>query len=267
MFVKRLLVACAAVGMLGWFAAAVEAAAGEPPLRCLIVDGQNNHRWQETTPVMKRILEETGLFRVDVATSPPKGADMSGFRPDFAKYQVVLLNYNGAPWPPETQKAFEDYVRGGGGVVVGGVVVVHAADNAFPRWKAYNEMIGLGGWGGRNEKAGPYVYWKDGRIVRDPSPGRGGSHGPQHPFQIVVREPDHPITRGLPPRFMHAKEELYNRLRGPAKNLTILATALSPKEKRGTGRHEPVLMTIAWGKGRIFHTVLGHGAEHTGPSR
>jgi len=84
------------------------------------------------------------------------------------------------------------------------------------------------------------------------------SHGPQHPYQIIVREPDHPITKGLPKAFMHSKDELYSNLRGPAKNLTVLATALAAKEKGGTGRHEPILMTIAWGKGRIFHTVLGH---------
>ena len=142
----------------------------------------------------------------------------------------------------------------------GGLVVIHAANNAFGKWDEWNEMIGLGGWGGRNEKSGPWVYWQSGEIVRDLSKGRGGSHGVQHPFPIDVREPDHPIMKGLPPRFMHAKEELYNQLRGPAKNLTVLATALSPKDKRGSGRHEPVVMAIEYGKGRSCHNVLGHAA-------
>ncbi|MFO8014174.1 MAG: ThuA domain-containing protein [Phycisphaerae bacterium] len=244
-----LVTACAALLVL----AAPAVTAAEPPLKCLIVDGQNNHNWKETTPIMKEILEETGLFTVDVATSPAKNEDMSGFTPEFAACDVVLLNYNGKAWPEETNQAFLDYVKGGGGVVV-----VHAADNAFGNWKEYNEIIGLGGWGGRNEKSGPYVYYKDGKLVRDTSPGRGGSHGPQYPVQIVVREPDHPVTKGLPATFMHSKEELYHSLRGPAKNLTVLATALAEKEKRGTGRHEPVLMDIRWGDGRIFHTVLGH---------
>ncbi len=241
--------AAAAVALL----AAPVAQAAQPSLKCLIVDGQNNHNWRQTTPIMKQILEETGLFTVEVATSPDKNEDMSGFKPAFARYDVVLLNYNGKAWPEETNQAFLDYVKGGGGVVV-----VHAADNAFGKWKEYNEIIGLGGWGGRNEKSGPYVYYKDGQLVRDTSPGRGGAHGPQYPVQIVVREPDHPVTKGLPEKFMHSKEELYHSLRGPAKNLTVLATALAEKEKRGTGRHEPVLMDIRWGDGRIFHTVLGH---------
>ena len=247
-----LLVAVAAAVAIALFVPTA-ARAAEPSLTCLIVDGQNNHNWKETTPIMKEVLEETGLFTVDVATSPAKNEDMSGFKPAFAACDVVLLNYNGKAWPEETNQAFLDYVKGGGGVVV-----VHAADNAFGKWKEYNEIIGLGGWGGRNEKSGPYVYYKDGKLVRDTSPGRGGSHGPQYPVQIVVREPDHPVTKGLPAKFMHSKEELYHSLRGPAKNMTVLATALAEKEKRGTGRHEPVLFTIRWGEGRIFHTVLGH---------
>jgi len=228
-------------------------AIGAPPLKALIVDGQNNHNWKITTPPLKKLLEETGLFTVDVATTPPRGEDMSGFKPDFAAYDVVVSNYTGAVWPEATNQALEAYISGGGGMVI-----YHAASNAFPNWKEFNEMIGVGGWGGRNEKHGPYLYWKDGKIVRDMTPGPGGTHGPQHPFQLIVREPDHPITKGLPEKFMHSADELYSRLRGPAKNLTVLATAYADPDKRGTGNHEPILMTISYGKGRIFHTALGH---------
>ena len=153
----------------------------------------------------------------------------------------------------ETQDSFVKYMMKGGNLVV-----VHAADNSFPKWKEFNEMIGLGGWKGRNEKDGPYVYWKDGKIVRDESKGRGGSHGRPWEYKVVVRENKHPITRGLPPEFLMVKEELYDRLRGPAKNMTVLATAFA---EGGSERHEPVLMTIKYGKGRVFHTVMGH--SHT----
>ncbi|MBN2294601.1 MAG: ThuA domain-containing protein [Pirellulales bacterium] len=232
------------------------ASAHAGPIKALIVDGQNNHDWKGTTPMLKKQLEETGLFSVDVVTSPEKGKSMDGFNPQFSKYDVVVSNYTGDPWPERVKKALEDYVAGGGGLVI-----YHAANNAFADWKAYNEMIAVGGWGGRNEKHGPYIYWRDGKVVRDMEPGRGGSHGPQHEFVIVVREPNHPITRGLPEKFMHSSDELYCKLRGPAKNLTLLATAFSPKDKRGTGRHEPMLMTIAYGKGRVFHTAFGHGPK------
>jgi len=233
--------------------AVMVAVAGAEPLKALIVDGQNNHQWQVTTPPLKKLLEETGLFTVDVATTPPRGQDMSGFKPSFADYNVVVMNYTGDSWPEETNVAFERYVSSGGGLVV-----YHAASNAFPKWKEFNEMIGVGGWGGRSEKDGPFIHWKDGQIVRDMSPGRGGMHGPQHEFQLVVREPNHPITDGLPERFMHCADELYSQLRGPAKNVTVLATAFADPAKRGTGRHEPILMTISYGKGRVFHTALGH---------
>ena len=228
-------------------------ARAEPPIKALIVDGQNNHKWQETTPVLKSLMEESGLFSVDVTTSPPKGQDMSGFKPNFAAHDVVVTNYTGDYWSEETQDALEEYVSGGGGLVI-----FHAANNAFPKWKEYNEMIAIGGWGGRNEKSGPYLYWEDGKVVRDPSPGRGGGHGPQHAFQIVVREPDHPITRGLPKVFMHSADELYSFLRGPAKNVTVLATAFSDSKKGGSGKHEPMLMTIDYGKGKVFHIAYGH---------
>ncbi len=232
---------------------AVGVSAAEP-IKALIVDGQNNHNWAGTTPHLKKLLEETGMFAVDVATAPPRGEDMSGYKPKFTDYDLVVLNYHGDAWPEETNQAFVKYVADGGGVVV-----YHAACNAFSKWKEYDEIIGIGGWGGRDEKNGPYVYWKDGKIVRDMTPGRGGTHGPQHAFQLIVREPDHPITKGLPEKFTHSKDELYIKLRGPAKNLTVLATAYADPAKKGTGYHEPVLMTIAYGKGRVFHTTIGHG--------
>ncbi|HXT58271.1 MAG TPA: ThuA domain-containing protein [Pirellulales bacterium] len=228
----------------------------EPQLKALIVDGQNNHNWQATTPLLKKHLEDSGLFSVDVATSPPNGQDLSGFQPNFAAYDVVVSNYNGAAWPKATQDALAQFVADGGGLVV-----VHAADNAFPEWKEYNQMIGVGGWGGRNEKSGPYVRYRDGKFVRDTSPGGGGSHGSQHPFVVVVRDAKHPITAGLPSSWLHAADELYDRLRGPAENMTVLATAYADKAEGGSGEHEPMLMVIDYGKGRVFHSTLGHSPE------
>ena len=222
-------------------------------MKALIVDGQNNHGiWPKTSKMMKQYLEETELFTVDIATTAKKGTDQN-YKPKFSDYDVVISNYNGAAWPKETNEAFVEYVKGGGGFVV-----VHAANNAFGNWKEYNEIIGLGGWGGRNEKSGPYVYFKDDKVVRDESKGRGGHHGPQHPFEIIVRDAEHPITKGMPGNWLHEKDELYDYLRGPATNMTVLATALASKDKGGSGRHEPMLMTIEYGKGRIFHTPMGH---------
>jgi type 1 glutamine amidotransferase len=233
----------------------VRTASAADKLPALIVDGQNNHAiWPKTTKMMQRYLEESGLFTVDIATTAPKGTD-DNFRPDFSKYRVVVSNYNGAPWPEATQTAFVEFIKNGGGFVV-----VHAANNAFGKWPEYNEIIGLGGWDGRNEQSGPYLYAKDdGSLVRDTAQGRGGSHGAQHDFTVVVRDTQHPITKGLPREWLHIKDELYDRLRGPAQNVQVLATAFADPSKGGSGRHEPMLFTISYGQGRIFHTTLGHG--------
>jgi len=233
----------------------IEAQAGLAQYKALLVDGQNNHNWQETSPHIKRALESSGLFTVDISTSPAQGEDLSGFKPDFDAYAVVVSNYNGEPWSLETEAALEAYVRGGGGFVS-----VHAANNAFPEWKEYNRMIGLGGWGGRDETWGPYVRFRGGEVIQDATPGRGGGHGNKHEFQVVVRDSEHPITRGLPTKWMHTEDELYDRLRGPAEHLTVLATAYSDPATRGTGENEPILMTVKFGKGRVFHTTLGHHA-------
>jgi uncharacterized protein len=254
-------------------------AAGQAPYQALIIDGQNNHvMWPKTTVMMKTYLEQTGLFSVEVARTkytwrgdellakfPVEGLKTQAkpepivdpdFKPEFSKYDVVVSNFGwgAAPWPKETQESLDAYIRGGGGLVI-----VHAANNSFGDWPEYNRMIGIGGWGDRNEQHGPYVYYdKSGDLLRDTSAGKGGSHGKQHEFQVVIREPQHPIVKGMPREWMHAKDELYDRLRGPAEQMQVLATAYADESTGGSGRHEPMILTIRYGEGRIFHTPMGH---------
>lgn len=231
-------------------------AKGATPIRVMILDGQSGgpyHDWQHITPVLKKELEDTGLFQVDVVTSPRSNGDFSQFHPDFNKYRVVVLNYDGPDWPDDLKTSFENYVTSGGGLVT-----VHAADNSFPYWRAFNEMIGVGGWRGRNEKSGPMWYYANGELTADNTPGAAGSHGVRLPFQVATRKPDHPIVKDLPTAWMHAGDELYATLRGPGHNMTVLATAHSEPSNRGTDRDEPVLMVLSYGKGHIFHTTMGH---------
>jgi type 1 glutamine amidotransferase len=258
------------------------ATAADEALKALIIDGQNNHTdWPQTTAMMRQYLRDLGGFEVDVArtrftwngkqlleqfplddgrqytdeASPKSDPD---YAPPFSHYDVVISNFghSAADWPDRTKTSFEQYVQNGGGLVI-----VHAANNSFGNWPAFNQMIGLGGWDGRNETSGPYVYYDpDGNPVRDPSPGPGGGHGPQHEFQIVIRDDKHPITNGLPASWLHSQDELYHGLRGPAENMKILATAYSAKKQGGTDRHEPMLMTVDYGRGRVFHTPMGHAS-------
>ncbi len=226
------------------------------PINTLILTGQNNHNWEVSSVVMKQILENSGQFQVDILISPEKGSDMSTFIVDFSPYSLVILDYNGDPWPEQTKKRFVDYATKGGGIII-----YHAADNPFPDWDEFSKICALGGWEGRNEKSGPYVYWQNGALVKDMTPGPGGSHGRQHEYIVNCRNTDHPITQGLPNRWLHAKDELYDRMRGPGNIKDILYTAYSDPETGGSGREEPLVFTVDYGKARIFHTMLGHAGE------
>jgi hypothetical protein len=248
------------VALCAMFLTPLVSAAG--PIQVMLLDGESGgpyHNWKLTTPILKKELQDTGLFKVTVVTAPPSSGDFSGFHPDFGNYQVVVSNLDSQSWPDGVRTQLEEYVSKGGGLVI-----VHAADNAFPDWPAYNEMIGIGGWRGRTEKSGPMWYFNEGKLISDPSPGHAGSHGARRPFQITAREPAHPILKGLPTVWMHAPDELYATLRGPGKNMTVLATAHSDPQNAGTGHDEPILMVLNYGKGRIFHTVLGHDATGLG---
>ncbi len=260
-------------------ACALLAAPSQAKLKALIMDGQNNHEvWPKSTIMMKHMLEDSGLFEVELARSkftwkagreksflelagiPSKDLKKSktdpDFAPDFNKYDVVVNNfgYRAAPLPETTQKALEDYVKSGGGLVI-----IHAADNSWGEWDEYNKMIGVGGWGGRTEKTGPYVYIDaNGKEIRDTSPGKAGTHGKRHEFPITVRTPDHPIMKGLPKVWMTSQDECYAILHGPAENMTILATAQDQTVAERKEQHQPALMAISYGKGRCFHSILGH---------
>lgn len=257
----------------------------KPPkkIKVLIVDGQNNHHvWPKSTIMMKQYLENTGLFLVDVERTKYlwKGEKLKSFLPlantnkeseflkkpqadpefcpKFNKYDVVVSNFgwNAASWSKKAQKAFHKFVKRGGGFVS-----VHAANNSFPEWLGYNKMIGLGGWGNRTEKDGPYVYYNnEGELIRDHSKGNSGAHGKRHEFPVTIRVADHPITKGMPKVWLTTADECYAKLRGPAENMTILATGKDQNIKAPTDRHEPIFIVTNYGKGRVFNTILGHDA-------
>ena len=194
-------------------------------IRVLLISGANNHNWRITTPLMQGFLERTGRFQVDVTLEPK--IDLANAK-KLARYQVLLLDYNGPRWDEPGQSNFLEAVKQGTGVVV-----IHAADNAFRGWKEYEKLIG--------------IAWRE-----------GAGHGRFHEFSVKFTVKDHPITRGLKDFEKHP-DELYHRLlRAPDAEFTVLATAFSDPVTGGTGNEEPMALVSTYGKGRMFHTPLGH---------
>lgn len=210
-------------------------------IRALILSGRNNHEWRITTPYLRKLLVDSGRFDVRV-TEEPTGMTSA----TLAAYDVVVSDYCGPRWGETAEKALVDFVKSGKGLVI-----VHAADYSFgvmpvlgdhmtsagftePPWTEYGDMAGA---------------------VWTPGPPRTG-HGKRHIFKVKFTVPDHPIGRGLEEGF-YANDELYFgfQMRPGAK---VIGTAFNAKEMKGSGKDEPILWTVDYGKGRVFHTALGH---------
>jgi type 1 glutamine amidotransferase len=223
-------------------------------IEVLIVDGFSNHNWKQTTSVVKSILEESGLFNVSVSTITVSTAqkDQNKWSPDFKAYDVVIQNTNNIQnkdlrWPERVEKKLEKYVKSGGGLYV-----FHSANNAFSQWEEYNLMIGLG-W--RSPMEGIALTVKDDGQVEEIPVGEGKTtyHGPRNDVVIHVLN-HHPINDDFPEAWQTPDMELYKYARGPAKNLSVLSYANDPD----TNINWPVEWTVAYGKGRVYNSSMGH---------
>ncbi|NQT89323.1 ThuA domain-containing protein [bacterium] len=200
------------------------------PLRVLLLTGRNNHNWKATTPVVQQMYEKSGHFTVTVCAKPETLT-----AEEFGKCDVVVSNWSNWPktdhrdWGEDTEKAFLDFVRGGGGFVV-----FHAAAATFTAWPEFQQLIG--------------TTWAKGKT----------GHGPIHEFEVKIADAEHPVTKGV--KNFTMRDELWHRA-GRTGELKILCTAMSEKKKGGSGQEEPVAHWREFGKGRCFHMILGHDAK------
>ncbi|MEO8019605.1 MAG: ThuA domain-containing protein [Pseudomonadota bacterium] len=251
---SRILFCFLCVGLSGAVMAPdVEARGSEPKIRVLIVDGFSNHDWRLTTRSIRSILQPSGLFVVDVSTSPPDAGapGWDKWRPRFDDYDVVIQqcnDINGGPsWPGPVRESLERYVRRGGGLYVW-----HSGNNAFANWPEYNAMIGMG-W--RDKSYGTAIaVGDDGKLLRF-APGEGENTGHGARFDaLITRVGDHPIQHGMPRQWTAADIEVYYYVRGPAKHLQILSYAHEPK----TQMNWPTEWTVRYGRGRVYTSTFGH---------
>src|SRR5258706_1718634 len=219
-----LLLACGFIGL------AQPSDAKNAVIRVLIVTGENNHDWKHTSPHFKQVLEETGRFTCEITETP---AATLADEKKLKEFDVLLLDYNGKRWGEAAEANFLKAVQNGTGVAV-----VHASNNAFPGWVEYEKLVGL--------------LWRE-----------GTGHGAYHPFDVKITDHNHPITRDLPDLKAHP-DELYHHLRNSQSvEQRVLATAFSAKDKGGTGEDEPMIIVKTYGKGRVFHTPMGHVGDMT----
>ena len=228
----------------------------DPPARIkvLIVDGYSNHDWQRTTRLVRGILEPTGLFEVAVSTAPADTNDpaYAAWNPSFKNYDVVIQTCNdlggrGPLWPAAVREAFEKFVHDGGGVFV-----LHAGNNAFADWEAYNKIIGLG-WRKKDFGYALRINTNGAAEKIPPGEGPGTSHGARTD-RVIHRLGEHPIHAGLPRAWKTPLIEVYTYARGPAENLTVLSWAEDPK----TLARWPIEWTVQYGEGRVYNSTFGH---------
>jgi type 1 glutamine amidotransferase len=219
----------------------------------LIVDGFSNHDWKQTTKLVKWILEDRGHFDVDVSTIPLDSNQRVEWLPQFSKYAVVIQNTNNIHdqklrWPSKAQEALEKYVANGGGLYV-----LHSANNAFPHWAEYDKMIGLG-W--RPKSFGYALEVDKAKHVVIIPPGEGEATGHGDRFNAVVQILNrHPINNSYPEQWQTANTEVYYFPRGPAENLTVLSYAY---DSTSTKKQWPVEWVVAYGRGRVYNSSMGH---------
>lgn len=202
----------------------------EPPgsgTKVLLVTGIDypGHPWRQTAPVLRALLEKDARLQVRVAENP----DVLG-SPRLAAWDVVILHFMDWEVPGPGPAARENLQR----VIAGGkgLLLTHFACGAWDgnEWPEFVRLAGR---------------------VWDPKL-RG--HDPHGTFRVEIADPEHPITRGL--AAFETLDELYTCLTGDTP-IHVVAKATSKVDSR----EYPMAFILDFGKGRVFHTVLGHDAR------
>ena len=195
--------------------------------KVLVVTGLEypGHKWMQTAPLIVKLLTEDKRLEVSYTEDYTILA-----RKEIFKYDTLFLNYqnHNEPGPEGALKNLTKYIKDGGGMAL-----FHFACGAFitqPK-KVYNPKF--------MEIAG-----------RSWNPKLRG-HDPYGTFAVNIADKNHSVTKGM--KDFEQVDELYTCLDGDA-TIHVLATAIS----KGDKKVYPIAFTCTPGKGRVFHSVLGH---------
>jgi len=208
------------------------------PKKIAVLTGASEHDWQRASKLCGQILEETGHFEVCYYDNPSL---FLSHRDGIKDFDLFVVIYNGLRWGQLAEDNFIEAVKNGCGVVI-----LHSTNNGFKGWSEFESLCAL-------------MWRRETQIINGNTYRVGTGHGTYHNFDIVLTDLNHPITQGLPKILQNHPDELYHNLKhmhdAP---YHVIATAYSSPEQGGTGKHEPVVFVRNYGKGRIFHTTLGH---------
>lgn len=198
-------------------------------IKVLILSGRNNHDWKQTTLLLHDVLTQNGNFKVSVTNQPDTLK-----REDFNKFDVVLSNYNSWPennlrWPEKTEKALVDFISNGGGFVT-----FHASTSVFYNWPGFQE-ISTAAW------------------IMDVT-----SHGKVSETKVTITNKNHPVTNGIHDFVL--TDELWMNAAQNSRFEVLGIASNKDSEEKGL-KPQPAIFAAGYGKGRIFHTILGHNVE------
>ena len=201
--------------------------------KILLVTGIDypGHPWRETAPALKAILEADVRLKVRIVEDPDALAS-----PKLKDWDAVIIHFMDweKPGPgPDARENLRQFVASGKGLML-----THFACGAWDgnEWPEFKNLAGR---------------------IWDPKL-RG--HDPHGKFTVEIADSEHPITKGMQP--FETLDELYTCLAGEAP-IHILAKATSKVDKKDY----PMAFVLNYGKGRVFHTVLGHdGRAYAAPA-
>ena len=196
-------------------------------IKVLLVTGddvQPAHNWREVSQAIRELLVSSGKFEVRVC----EDAGVLDSAATLSRYDLLFLQLYNAKTPTLSDGAKENlvnFVKDGKGLALS-----HLSSASFKEWEEFHKLCGR--------------YWVMGK----------SGHGPRGVFKARITNKDNPITEGLAD--FEADDELYSELQGDAP-ITVLVEADSDWSKKT----EPLVFTVEYGKGRVFHETLGHDAR------